>query len=569
MKQLYLNFLALFCSLASLHAQSPTCATSTLYCAGGSTLSFESEANGPFAESGINYNCLFTQQNPYWFTLKTNVSGNLTYEISQVNESGNITDVDYILWGPFDFDLCGAAELNPSTQLSCSYAAAGIENFTIVNAPAGKYYKLLITNFSNQPGTITVTQTNAGQPNSGGTSCNIVCPLMISGDGSYACPETILMALPEYPGASYVWTSIPPGVTGFGSSLTVTQPGVYTVTMTKEGCFPTTATAVVQGSTIELPEVQDLSACSTNPVAAFNLSVNEAAVMGTLGIEDYGFYGFFHSETDARNAANAIGSPSTYQGTDGEIIYFSVEEYVSGCTAVGSFTLHIDNGTPLISFDISDQTAIVNIIPEGNYQYSLDGGAWTSSNTFTNVDLGAHNLEIMTACGSLMVTFNILTPNPPFGSSPQYYTEGQTLGDLEMTGQNIQWYDNTSRNISSTPLPLSTLLVNNTTYYATQTINGAESTNRFPVLVLSTLANPEHVFSGLNYYPNPVKNTLIVSNAMPIGSFAVFNILGQSVVYGKSGNLQTDIDVSNLSNGTYFLRLESGGAQKTIRFIKE
>lgn len=72
---------------------------------------------------------------------------------------------------------------------------------------------------------------------------------------------------------------------------------------------------------------------------------------------------------------------------------------------------------------------------------------------------------------SFNVTVNS-TPAPT-GSANQSFSSGATLANVMVSGSNIQWY--TAAN-GGTLLPSSTVLVNGTTYYATQTLNGCEST---------------------------------------------------------------------------------------------
>jgi hypothetical protein len=58
-------------------------------------------------------------------------------------------------------------------------------------------------------------------------------------------------------------------------------------------------------------------------------------------------------------------------------------------------------------------------------------------------------------------------------------------------------------------LPLTTVIVDGTTYYASQTINGIESIERLAVTVKSgTLGIDELAFKNFSYYPNPVKTVL-------------------------------------------------------------
>lgn len=72
------------------------------------------------------------------------------------------------------------------------------------------------------------------------------------------------------------------------------------------------------------------------------------------------------------------------------------------------------------------------------------------------------------------------TPTAPTTIDQQSFCkkESKTLNDIQITGQNIKWYDT---GFSAAALPNSTLLENNRTYYASQTI-GCES-DRTPILV--------------------------------------------------------------------------------------
>ncbi len=66
-------------------------------------------------------------------------------------------------------------------------------------------------------------------------------------------------------------------------------------------------------------------------------------------------------------------------------------------------------------------------------------------------------------------------------NSPQNFCiqQNATLNNIAITGQNIKWYDAAA---AGTLLPNTTLLQNNTTYYASQSINGCES-ERVPVKI--------------------------------------------------------------------------------------
>ncbi|ULC60670.1 T9SS type B sorting domain-containing protein [Flaviramulus sp. BrNp1-15] len=84
------------------------------------------------------------------------------------------------------------------------------------------------------------------------------------------------------------------------------------------------------------------------------------------------------------------------------------------------------------------------------------------------------------------------TPLPTTTNSNQSFCdiEQTTISDLIVTGNEILWY---ASDTGGTPLDTSNLLVSNTTYYASQTINSCESLNRLPidVIVYETVVLPD------------------------------------------------------------------------------
>ncbi len=135
---------------------------------------FPNTVNTPSSSGGINYGCLGSQPNPTWFNFRVSVSGSIVLQLSQ-NTSTSLPntplDVDFILYGPFTNPISACGNLGPSNQVDCNYSVSAIENATVPNAIAGQYYVILITNFSNQAGFITVNQLNSSNPGSGSLDC--------------------------------------------------------------------------------------------------------------------------------------------------------------------------------------------------------------------------------------------------------------------------------------------------------------------------------------------------------------------------------------------------------------
>jgi hypothetical protein len=82
----------------------------------------------------------------------------------------------------------------------------------------------------------------------------------------------------------------------------------------------------------------------------------------------------------------------------------------------------------------------------------------------------------------------------------------------------------------------------------------------------SVLSNMEYEQeASVKIYPNPTANILNVSNIKNTNTYYIYNILG-SVVYTGNINTNNAINVGELLQGIYFLKLENYAA---IKFIKE
>ena len=247
-----------------------TCPTASTVC------SLTDYANTTGVTSLGTIGCLFTSPNPAYFTIQVATSGPINYTLTQSTQPSvggvpgpaNI-DVDYAAWGPFNSqdEACtfiGAAQpyappgigVPVTQQTGCSYSAAPTETLNIQNAVAGQFYIILITNFSNQPGYITLTQNNVNSdPNHGETNC---CPNATFGYNPVTyCKEAgaINPVAEIYSGsAAGEFTASPAGLvfanTATGEvDLAASAPGNYIVTNTllaTDTCSLRTSTSTIQ-----------------------------------------------------------------------------------------------------------------------------------------------------------------------------------------------------------------------------------------------------------------------------------------------------------------------------------
>ncbi|WP_395076668.1 zinc-dependent metalloprotease [Flavobacterium sp.] len=84
-----------------------------------------------------------------------------------------------------------------------------------------------------------------------------------------------------------------------------------------------------------------------------------------------------------------------------------------------------------------------------------------------------------------------------------------------------------------------------------------------------TLANSEFDVSDVAYYPNPVANELNIIQKEQISEVSFYSVLGQKVLIKQINSNKALIDVSSLSSGTYFIKIDSEGTNRNIKIIKE
>ncbi|MCA0152773.1 FG-GAP-like repeat-containing protein [Winogradskyella vincentii] len=94
-----------------------------------------------------------------------------------------------------------------------------------------------------------------------------------------------------------------------------------------------------------------------------------------------------------------------------------------------------------------------------------------------------------------------------------------------------------------------------------QTLNIVEGSS----LSIHEFENP----MAFTYYPNPVKNTLTLNAQNNIENVRVFNMLGQEIISVKPKTIDSELDMSRLETGTYFIQVTIANVTKTVRVVKQ
>lgn len=232
-----------------------TCATSLPFCT-DITYNFPAGTSGS-GESGPNYGCLNSTPAPAWYHMKIAIGGSLTITMY----STPLVDIDFILWGPFDDPVSPCtAGLTANKIIDCSYSTAATEYCDLANGIVGKYYILLITNYSQQPCNITFHKTGGV----GATDCTIVPPPI--GSNSPVCVgETINLWADDFAGATYAWTG-PNGWTSNQQNPTIlnanmNHAGTYSLVITVNGSQSQPISTVVVVNATPIPAFTGENVC--------------------------------------------------------------------------------------------------------------------------------------------------------------------------------------------------------------------------------------------------------------------------------------------------------------------
>jgi len=240
--------------------------------------------------------------------------------------------------------------------------------------------------------------------------------------------------------------------------------------------------------------------------------------------------------------------PKTAALQDGKTYYTS--QTINSCESEKiPVTINIQNtlaptGNANQQFCTAQNPTIANILVTGNsikwYDAANNGSLLAETTSLQNGKTYYASQTINNCEGPRFgITISILnTPSAPIGNTSQAFCKNQnpTINNIQISGQNIKWYDTNS---STTSLSNTTLLENNKTYYASQTV-GCESARTAILVIINDTALP----TGSNN-----QQFCIYENA----TIANLNITGNNLKWYNSAVNGNNLQESILQNGVYYV----------------
>jgi len=458
--------------------------------------------------------------------------------------------------------LPAAPTAGATLQPTCSVATGTIT----VTAPAeaGMTYSIDGSTYTNTtgiftsvlPGTYTVTAKNSTGCISPGTSVTInpqpLTPTLTT--GTITNPATcgtngsIVLNFTNVPDGTYTISHSSGSFSGVnvasGTATILTDAGTYNnLQITVNGC---TSSSGVDASLVD-PSAPPAPIVGLITQPTCGISTGSVALSGLPGSGSWTL-----TETTGSTTKTGTGTSGTFNGLVANTYTFTVTN-AAGCTSVPSENaiINVQPATPATpaasatlqpTCSVATGTITVTAPTETGMTYSIDGSTYiNTSGIFTSVSSGtytvtARNSDGCTSAGtSVTINSQPATPAAPtVSSASQSFCLGISpkVSDLNASGSSIQWYDAaTAGNL----LPGTTALVNGTSYYASQTAGGCESTSRTavsvtilsctgPVILDNSVAINENSANGTVVYNVNDNNT--GNDKDPDGNSITYSITG-------------------------------------------
>lgn len=130
----------------------------------------------------------------------------------------------------------------------------------------------------------------------------------------------------------------------------------------------------------------------------------------------------------------------------------------------------------------------------------------------------------------------------------------------------------TAHKFGTTPVLWTSNVTGNIRFY-THTDSGCGTSTlgraRSVVCGAGLLSNEEFNFQDFKFYPNPAEDKLSINAKDVINEVSIYNLVGQEVIKVTPFALSDEIEISDLSNGTYFMNVDINGSSGNFKLIKK
>ena len=468
----------------------------------------------------------------------------------------------------------GSSVVTPTSKTSYSVTGTSVEgclssNTAVSSLTVNSIPVVLVNSGSICSGnSFTINPTGAGTYTiSGGSS--VVTPTSntsynVTGTSTQGCVSSNT-AVSSVTVNSLPTISVNSGSICSGSSFTINPIGANTYTISGGSAIvsPTTnASYNVTGTSTQGCVSSNTAVSSVTVNAKPTVSVNSGSICSgsSFTISPTG------ANTYTISGGSAIVSPTTNASYN--VTGTSAQGCVSSNTAVSSVTV---NAKPAISVNNGSicSGASFTINPTGASTYTISGGLTVvtpTTNTSYNVTGTSAQGCVSTNTAVSSVTVNTL-PNVTAITNNTLLCTGQTATLTANGASTYLW--NTS--VTTSIIAISPTVTTNYTVTGTDVNGCSNSVVLTQSVSLCTGINSQIVTpnSQIVLYPNPSNGVFTISAIEQNTSIGIYNAIGELVKSIQSTDSNTTIDLSNYSNGIYFIKVKNNKGEAIQKLIKQ
>ena len=301
------------------------------------------------------------------------------------------------------------------------------------------------------------------------------------------------------------------------------------------------------------------------------LSSTQAVTTQTLNNLSWAFTSLQPLETREITFTLKVNSPTQIPAVNNGTILNYVATITSPATdEMPSDNTFVYNQTVVNSFDPNDKTclegATISQAKVGDYVHYM-------IRFENNGTANAQNIVVKDVIDTAKFDINSIVP---IKGSHSFVTNITSGNKVEFIFENIQlpFATGTNQGFIAFKIKTKSTLVNGNTFSNTASIYFDYN---FPIITntatttIQTLKNQDFEFGTyFSLYPNPVKDVLTVDfkQTIEVKSINIYNTLGQLVLVVPNAQDTNAVDVSNLTSGNYFIKINSDKGASTSKFIK-
>jgi hypothetical protein len=377
----------------------------------------------------------------------------------------------------------------------------------------------------------------------------------ISANGSTAICNNNSVTLTASSSNAYSWSN-----NATTQSITVSQPGNYTVTVTQAGCTATASQSVT---------------VSPLPTSFFTHHANGNTVTFTNASADASSYEWDFGDGTTATTQNAT---HTYTQTGTYIVTLTATNACGSTTHTTTVNLSCSpisvlitaNGTT--SFCEGNTVVLSNISAQQlTYQWLNNGQAITNANSssLTVSAPGNYSLQITDASNCPGSSNDIQVTVFATPAAPVIIASGSVLESS--VADNYEWFLDGNTLGNNTPQHFPTA---NGCYQVKITDNNGCSAVSDTVCIQLSITDVVNISTAdITLYPNPVTDLLFIGTGGKFvnGFIQCLDVTGKLLITAPLNENQNFIDISNINNGLYFITITDlyGHILTTKKIVKQ